>query len=67
MQESKKGVHQIDKDNFLFFNSPEIFYSLSFEVVESNKIRIILLKIMETDTHIFDTTIPFTDFTNEEK
>lgn len=62
MQESKKGVHQIDRNHFLFFNSPEIYYSLSFEIEESNKIRIILLKIMDEDTYIFDAVIPFSDF-----
>ena len=62
MVESKRGVHQIDKNSFLFFNSPEIFYSLTFELVESNKIRLFLLKILESDTYIYQGTFPFEFF-----
>ena len=66
MSESKKGVHQIDVNSFLFFNSPEIFYSLSFELVELDKIRVILLKLLETDTYLFDAIVPFSSFGTED-
>ena len=62
MSESKKGVHQIDLNHFLFYNSPEIFYSLVFELVEPNKIRVILIKILESDTYIYEAEVPFTEF-----
>ena len=62
MVESKRGVHQIGKNSFLFLNSPEIFYSLTFELVESNKIRLFLLKILESDTYIYQGTFPFEFF-----
>ena len=64
--ESKKGVHQITLNNYLFYNSPEILYSLIFEIFETNKIRVILIKYIESDTFIFDAIVPYTDFGTEE-
>ena len=64
--ESKKGVHLIDLNNYLFFNSPDIYYSLSFEIVESNKIKVILIKILEAETYIFENIVPFSDFGTED-
>ena len=66
MFESKKGIHQIAPNNFLFFISPEIAYTLSFEIVESQKIRINLVKISESNTYIFTNVVPYTDFGKEE-
>ena len=37
--ESKKGVHQIGQNSFLFYNTPEIFYSISFEIDEPKIIQ----------------------------
>ena len=62
MSESKKGVHQISPNSFLFFNTPEIFYYISFEQVQETKIRIILIKIKETLTNIFGSTVDFSEF-----
>ena len=59
--ESKKGVHQIGQNSFLFYNTPEIFYSISFEIDEPKKIRIILLKMVEIDTYIFSANVPFSN------
>lgn len=67
MSESKKGIHQINHYSYLFFNSPEIYYSISFEIVESSKIRIILLKILETETYIFNALVPFEQFGTGDK
>ena len=66
MSESKKGVHQIGPNSFLFFNTPEIFYNLSLEEIDSSKIRIILIKILSNSTDIFDTIIPFKDLGTED-
>ena len=66
MAESKKGIHLIDLNNYLFFNSPDIYYSLSFEIVETNKIKVILIKILETETYIFENIVPFSDFGTED-
>ena len=66
MTESKKGVHQIGPNSFLFVNTPEIFYNLSLEQIESSKIRIILVKILKNSTDIFDAVIPFTEFGTED-
>ena len=66
MSESKKGIHLIDLNNYLFFNSPDIYYSLSLEIVESNKIKVILIKILETETYIFENIVPFSDFGTED-
>ena len=59
MSESKKGIHQITRNSYLFFNSPEIYYLIAFEIEESSKIRINLLKILETETYIFNALVPF--------
>ena len=67
MSESKKGIHQITRYSYLFFNSPEIYYSISFDIVDSSKIRIILLKILETETYIFNAIVPFEKFGTGDK
>ena len=67
MSESKKGIHQITRYSYLFFNSPEIYYTISFEIEDSSKIRIILLKILETETYIFNAFVPFEKFGTGDK
>ena len=67
MSESKKGVHQIGPNCFLFFNTPEIFYCISFEETNSSKIKIIILKILENKTYIFDSLVDFSDFGTGDK
>ena len=67
MSESKKGVHQIGPNCFLFFNTPEIFYCISFEETISSKIKIIILKILENKTYIFDSLVDFSDFGTGDK
>ena len=57
--ESKKGVHLIKTNHFLFYNTPEIYYLISLEAEDSSRIRIILLKITETDTYIYDAVVPY--------
>ena len=67
MSESKKGIHQITRYSYLFFNSPEIYYTISFEIVDTSKIRIILLKILEAETYIFNALVPFEKFGTGDK
>ena len=67
MSESKKGIHQITRYSYLFFNSPEIYYTISFEIEDSSKIRVILLKILETETYIFNALVPFEQFGTGDK
>jgi len=67
MSESKKGVHQIGPNCFLFFNTPEIFYCISFEETNSSKIKIIIVKILENKTYIFDSLVEFSDFGTGDK
>ena len=62
MPESKKGVYQIGINSFLFYNTPEIFYNLSLEEIEESKIKIIIVKILENSTNIFDTVVDFSEF-----
>ena len=62
MPESKKGVYQIGINSFLFYNTPEIFYNLSLEETEESKIKIIIVKILENSTNIFDTVVDFSEF-----
>ena len=62
MSESKKGIHQIGYNSFLFYNTPEIFYSLTLEIVDSANIKIILIKIQPTETYIYETTVLYSIF-----
>ena len=62
MSESKKGIHQINPNSFLFFNTPEIFYNISFEQIQDSKIKIIIIKILENVTYIYDSIVDFSEF-----
>ena len=62
MSESKKGVHQISPNSFLFFNTPEIFYYIYLEQVDTSKIKIDIIKILENNTNIFESIVNFSDF-----
>ena len=59
MSESKKGVHQISPNSFLFFNTPEIMYYISLETYQKTKIKITIIKIMENSTNIYDSIIEY--------
>ena len=67
MSESKKGIHQISPNSFLFFNTPEIMYYISLELVQKIKIKLIIIKITENSTNIFDSIINFSDFGTGDK
>lgn len=60
MSESKKGIHQIGPTSFLFFNSPEIFYSLSFEIREPSNIILYVIKIQPSETYLYQREIDHT-------
>ena len=62
MPESKKGIYQIGINSFLFYNTPEIFYNISLEETEESQIKIIIVKILENNTNIFDTVVDFSEF-----
>ena len=62
MSESKKGVHQISPNSFLFFNTPEIFYYIYLDQVDTSKIKIDIIKILENNTNIFESIVNFSDF-----
>ena len=59
MSENKRRIKQIGPHSFLFNNNPGIFYFLSFEIIDLINIQIYLIKIMPTETYVFETIIPF--------
>ena len=59
MSESKKGVHQIKGNGFIFYNSPEIYYYLTLDIQDNNNISFTLIKILSNDTFIYTNQIPF--------
>ena len=67
MTESKKGIHQISPNSFLFFNTPELMYYISFEIVQKIKIKLIIIKIAENTTNIYDSIFNFSDFGTGDK
>ena len=59
MSENKKNIKMIGPNSFLFSFNQEAFYFLSFEVLELLKVKIILIKMLKTETYVFETIVPF--------
>ena len=59
MSENKKNIKMIGPNSFLFSLNQEAFYFLSFEVIELLKVKIILIKMLKTETYVFETIVPF--------
>lgn len=59
MSENKRGIKQVGPHSFLFYINPKVYYYLSFEIIESLKVQIYLIKIMETETYIYESIIQF--------
>ena len=55
----KKDVQKVGPNSFLFFQSPDIFYFLSFEIFEIIKVKINLIKMLPSETYVYETIIPF--------
>ena len=55
----KKDVQKVGPNCFLFFQSPDIFYFLSFEIIEIIKVKINLIKMLPTETYVYEAIIPF--------
>lgn len=62
MSEDKKGIKQIGPHSFLFCNNPYVYYFLSFEIIDPLNVQIYLIKIMPTETYVFEVIIPFNKF-----
>ena len=56
--ENLKKIKQIGPNSFLFFFG-KLFYFISFEIIEVLNIKINIIKIEESETHIFQTIIQF--------
>ena len=67
MIESKKGIHQISPNSFLFFNTPELMYYITLEIIQKIKIKLIIIKIAENTTNIYDSIFNFSDFGTGDK
>ena len=67
MSESKKGIHQISPNSFLFFNTPELMYYITLEIIQKIKIKLIIIKIAENTTNIYDSIFNFSDFGTGDK
>ena len=66
MSQNQRGIKQIGPYSFLFFEKEEIFFFLSFEIVEILKIKIDLIKMMKTETYVFENIIHFNQFGTED-
>ena len=55
----KKDVQKVGPNSFLFFQSPDIFYFLSFEIIEIIKVKVNLIKMLPTETYVYEAIIPF--------
>ena len=67
MTESKKGIHQISPNSFLFFNTPELMYYITLEIIQKIKIKLIIIKIAENTTNIYDSIFNYSDFGTGDK
>ena len=67
MTESKKGIHQISPNSFLIFNTPELMYYITLEIIQKIKIKLIIIKIAENTTNIYDSIFNFSDFGTGDK
>ena len=66
MNENKR-IRQIGANSFLFFiNDNKVFYFLSFENIKINDIKIILIKIMQKETYVYEAIIPFNKLGSDE-
>ena len=66
MNENKR-VRQIGVNSFFFFiNNNKVFYFLSFENIKINDIKIILIKIMQKETYVYEAIIPFNKLGSDE-
>ncbi len=66
MNEDKR-IKQIGENSFLFFiNNNKVFYFISFENIRMDDIRIILIKILQKETYVFEAIIPFNELGSDE-
>ena len=63
--ENIKKIKQIGQNSFLLFFG-KLFYFISFEIIEISKIKINIIKIEESETHIFQTIIQFNSLGTED-
>ena len=63
--EKLKKIKQIGPNSFLFFFG-KLFYFISFEIIEILNIKINIIKIEESETHIFQTIIQFNSLGTED-
>ena len=55
-----KRIKQIGENSFLFFiNDNKVFYFLCIENIKIHDIKIILIKIMQRETYVYESIIPF--------
>ena len=66
MSQNQRGIKQIGPYSFLFYEKEEVFFFLSFEIVEILKIKIDLIKMMKTETYVFENIIHFNQFGTED-
>ena len=59
MSSVKRDVQRVGPNSFLFFNLPDIFYFLTFDIYEILKIKVNLIKMKPTETYVFEAIIPF--------
>ena len=60
--ESSRKIKQLYPGKFLFFiNSKDIYY-LIFEIIDTINIKVILIKLKQKETYVYQATVPFQKF-----
>ena len=54
MSSVKRDVQRVGPNTFLFFNLPDIFYFLTFDIYEILKIKVNIIKMQRTKTYVFE-------------
>ncbi len=62
MSEFKRNIKKIGLNSFLINNGNETFYYLSLESVEIIKVRVILIKMLKSETYVYEAMVQFNDF-----
>jgi hypothetical protein len=62
MNDNKRKIKKIGLNSYLIYTGNEIFYFLSFEVVDIIKVKVTLIKMLKTETYVFQSIIQFNAF-----
>lgn len=64
--EVSKGIKQVYPGKFLFHLNPKDIYYLTLEVIDTNNIEIMLVKLLPRETHVYKSQIPLQSLNTNE-